>query len=77
MCRSCIYCEHAQVTQVMIFCEPNVMCTARNNLYVIHPILRALTCRGFKNKHRLQIEKIRNEEVGEHGKGQDQARKDS
>lgn len=50
---------------------------ARNDLYVIHPILRALTCRGFKNKHRLQIEKIRNEEGGEHGKGQDQARKDS
>ena len=77
MCRSCIYCKYARVTQAMIFCKPDIECMARNDLYVIHPILRALTCRGFKNKHRLQIEKIRNEEVGEHGKGQDQARKDS
>lgn len=75
MCRSCIYCERARVTR--FFCEPDVVCTARNNLYVVHPILRALTCRGFKNKHRLQIEKIRSEEEAEHGKGQDQARKDS
>lgn len=70
MCRSCIYCERALVTPATIFSKPDIECMARNDLYVIHPILRALTCRGFKSRYRLQRRDIS-------GKGQDQARKDS
>lgn len=54
--RSCTYCEHALVTLPVVpgcFGE-EILCKARNNLYVLHPILRALACRGFRNKHRLQ-----------------------
>ena len=61
MSRSCLYCEHARVTMPVLLSlrEQDVMCTARNDLYVIHPMLRALTCRGFKDKHRLRIEEVR------------------
>lgn len=57
MSRSCLHCEHARVTLPVLpsLCGCDVVCTARNDLYVIHPMLRALTCRGFKDKHRLRI----------------------
>ena len=63
MSRSCLYCKHARVTlPVLSFLSGcDVECTARNGLYVIHPMLRALTCRGFKDKHRLRLKDGANE----------------
>lgn len=69
--RRCDNCRHSRCMVSMTPRIPDLLvCMARGGMGVLHPVLRALTCRGFKSRYRLQRRDIS-------GKGQDQARKDS
>lgn len=70
MCR-CDNCRHSRCMVSMTPRIPDLLvCMARGGMGVIHPVLRALTCRGYESRYRLQRRAI-------DGKGQEQARKDS
>lgn len=70
MCR-CDNCRHSRCMVSMTPRIPDLLvCMARGGMGVIHPVLRALTCRGYESRYKLQRRAI-------DGKGQEQARKDS
>jgi len=54
----------------MISMTPDVpdlwKCMARGGMGVIHPVLRALTCRAYESRYKLRID---SEEAGSDGNG--------
>jgi len=69
--RRCEDCRHSRCAVSMTPSLPDLwVCRARGGMAVLHPVLRALTCRGYESRYRLQRRAI-------DGKGQEQARKDS
>ena len=67
--RRCEDCKHSRCRVSMTPKVPDLwVCTARGWMGVLHPVLRALVCRGYESRYRLQR---RPNDV----KGQDQARK--
>lgn len=65
----CEDCKHSECLMSITPELPDLwICKARGGMGVLHPVLRALTCRGFESRYRLQRRAI-------NGKGQDKARK--
>ena len=64
--RRCEDCKHSECLMPMSPELPDLwICKARGGMGVLHPVLRALTCRGFESRYRLQRRAI-------NGEGQDQ-----
>lgn len=54
MCR-CDNCRHSRCMVSMTPRIPDLLvCMARGGVAVFHPVLRALTCRGYESRYRLQ-----------------------
>ena len=68
--RRCDNCKNSRCVVSMTPDLPDLwFCMERTGMAVLHPVLRALTCRAYESRYRLQ------RRAGD-GKGQDQARKD-
>lgn len=53
--RRCEHCRHSMCKVSMTPDLPDLwVCMARGGMGVIHPVLRALTCRGYESIYRLR-----------------------
>lgn len=63
--RRCEDCKHSRCMMSMTPDVPDLWkCMARGGMGVIHPVLRALTCRAYESRYKLRID---SEEAGSDG----------
>lgn len=53
--RRCEDCKHSECLMPITPELPDLwICKARGGMGVLHPVLRALTCRGFESRYKLR-----------------------
>lgn len=63
--RRCEDCKHSKCVAPAPLGQPDLwVCKARGGMAVFHPVLRALTCKGYESKYKLR-------RLDSDGKGQD------